>query len=243
MGLKIVTFDTETTGVDTENDRIITCFMRAKEGNEVVFEKDWTIDPGVEVPEEASEVHGMTTEWVKENGRKDVAESISEIVEELETFVGYGYTVGGYNHSFDLAMLDAEIRRSGHVLSGLSLPGARYIDPLVLDRHIDRYRKGGRKLMDVALHYGIMLDDERLHEAQYDVEVTEKLIPKLLNATWNATKSERPEQTPDEFITWLQDKQEEWKREWAEGITKYFAKINKTEDDGSPIVVEGRFPW
>lgn len=37
--MKIVTFDLETTGVDTENDRILTCFMRAKDGGKVVFEQ------------------------------------------------------------------------------------------------------------------------------------------------------------------------------------------------------------
>jgi len=49
--------------------------------------------------------------------------------------------------------------------------------------------------------------------------------------------------TPDEFIYLLQVKQRAWKKEWAEGLTTYFAKQGKREDDGSPIIVSGAFPW
>lgn len=241
--MKLVTFDTETTGVDTESDRIITCFMRAKNGDVIQFEHNWVIDPGVEIPKEASDVHGMSTEWVREHGRKDVDTAIWEIVTNLELYASQGFIVAGYNHSFDLAILDAEVRRRQISPSGLSKLEARYIDPLILDRHIDRFRKGGRKLMDVARHYGIEIEEDKLHEASYDVEVTEQLIPKVLNRVWAETIYDRPAQTPDGFITWLQDKQVEWKKEWAKGITKYFGRVGKKEEDGSPIIVEGRFPW
>ena len=111
MSLKTICFDTETTGVDTDNDRIITCFMRAKDGDKVVFERNWVIDPGVEVPEGASEIHGMTTEWVRENGRKDVEDAILEIWDRLEHFGYKGFVVVGYNSSFDLSILNAEVKR------------------------------------------------------------------------------------------------------------------------------------
>lgn len=97
--------------------------------------------------------------------------------------------------------------------------------------------------MDVARHYGIDIEEEKLHEASYDVEVTEKLIPLVLNKAWRELAQERFDMTPEEFISWLQPKQRQWKKQWAEGITKYFAKQGKTEEDGSPIIVEGGFPW
>lgn len=240
--LKLVTLDCETSGVDVNKDRIITFFMRAKKGEEVVYENNWIINPGIEIPDGAAKVHGMSTEWVQENGRTDVNEAISSILFALEGFAKKDYIVCGYNHSFDLKILDSESKR--HFMDHLTFPDtARFLDPLVIDRHIDRYRKGSRKLADVAKWYGVEVDESLLHDASGDVELTEQLVPKVLNAAWNKLKTEREGMSPDDFITWLQDKQREWKAEWAEHLTEYFAKAGRTEDDGSPIVVSGAFPY
>ena len=243
--MKLITFDTETSGTDTKNDRIVTCFMRAKDGDKVVFERNWVIDPGVEIPKEASDVHGMTTEWVRENGRKDVAEAISEIMETLESFAAHpeeeNYVVAGFNSAFDLAILDAECKR--HLDCDLILEDARYIDPVIFSRVFDKYKKGGHQLITVAKRNGIEIEDERLHAADYDVEVTEKLVPIMLNRAWNELKPLREGLTPDEFVTKLQEWQAEQKKEWARGLTKYFAEQGKREEDWSAIVVDGSFPW
>lgn len=242
--MKIVTFDTETTGVDTENDRILTCFMRAKDGDKVVFEQNWIIDPGVEVPDGAAEVHGMTTEWIREHGRKDVAEAIIEIGNQLETFAHRGYVVCGFNHSFDLATLHAELRRASPNLFGLSLDGTvRYLDPCIFSRCLDKYKKGGHQLITVAKRNGIEIEEDRLHAADYDVEVTEKLVPIMLNRAWKELLDLRKGLTPDEFVSKLQEWQADEKRKWAEGLIRYFAEQGKTEEDGSPIQISGAFPW
>lgn len=242
--MKIVTFDVETTGVDTDNDRILTCFMRAKDGDKVVFEQNWIIDPGVEVPDGAAEVHGMTTEWVREHGRKDVANAIGEIHETLADYGNAEYVVCGFNHSFDLAILEAENRRA--------FPGetwrrfgdkVRYLDPCVFSRVFDKYVKGGHQLITVAKRNGIEIEEDRLHAADYDVEVTEKLVPIMLNRAWKELPELRKGLTPDEFVTKLQGWQADEKRKWAEGLTEYFQSQGKTEEDGSPIKVSGAFPW
>ena len=54
---------------------------------------------------------------------------------------------------------------------------------------------------------------------------------------------ERAGLTPDQFIDKLQVWQAEWKKEWASGLTSYFAKTGKLEEDGSPIVVSDAFPY
>lgn len=245
MGIKTVTFDTETTGVDTENDRIITCFMRAKDGDKVVFEQNWVIDPSVEVPKEASDVHGMTTEWVRENGRKDDAEAIDEIVMELDKYAGWGFLVCGFNQAFDLAILESEAKRhfGADGLALRSRPQTEYLDPVIFSRKFDRFKKGGHQLITVAKRNGIEVEEDRLHAADYDVEVTEKLVPIFLNRAWKELAPLRQGLTPDEFVTKLQEWQAETKKEWADDLTTYFAKQGKTEDDGSPIVVESKFPY
>ena len=42
----------------------------------------------------------------------------------------------------------------------------RVLDPRVLDRHLDRYRKGRRTLTDLCAHYGVTL--EGAHDAAAD---------------------------------------------------------------------------
>lgn len=241
--MKIVTFDTETTGIDTENDRIITCFMRARDGDEIVFEQNWVIDPDVEIPKEASDVHAMTTEWVREHGRKDVGQAIFEIWNVLEDHGDNDFVVAGYNSSFDLAILEAEVRRHGLADYLFKYEGARFIDPVIFSRKLDKYKKGGHQLITVAKRNGLKIEEGRLHAADYDVEVTEKLVKVFLNRAWRELASLREGLTPDEFVTKLQGWQAAEKKEWAEHLTEYFASQGKREDDGSKIVVSGAFPW
>lgn len=245
--MKTVTLDAETTGVDTDNDRIVTFFLRARDEDKVVFEKNWIINAGVEVPKEASDVHGMTTEWLQKNGRTDVATAIEEIVHELSEYGHYGFIICGYNHAFDLAMLEAEAKRYSPGVQALRvkdwLPKYRFIDPAIFSRVFDKYVKGGHKLITVAQRNGIEVEEDRLHAADYDVEVTEKLVKILLNRAWQELADLRLGLSPDEFVTALQKWQADEKRKWAEHTTKYFESTGKTNDDGSKIVVSGAFPW
>lgn len=242
MGLKLLTFDVESSGVDVNKDRILTCYMRAKDGDKVVSDTSRILDPGIEIPEEASQVNGITTKWIREHGSKDVAGEILDIVETLASYVAKGYVVSGFNHSFDLAILEAEHKR--HWGFGLGLPeDTRYLDPCIFSRVFDKYKKGGHQLVTVARRNGVKLEENRLHTADYDVEITEQLVPIMLNRAWKELKEERKRLTPDAFITFLQDWQRVQKRKWADEMTKWFAKKGKTEEDGSPIIVEGRFPF
>lgn len=246
--MKTVTLDAETTGVDTDNDRIITCFLRARDEDKVVFEKNWIINAGVEVPKEASDVHGMTTEWLQENGRTDVATAIEEIVHELSEYGHYNFVICGYNHAFDLAMLEAEAKRYNPGVQALRvkdwLPKYRFIDPAIFSRVFDKYVKGGHKLITVAQRNGIEVEEDRLHAADYDVEVTEKLVKIFLNRAWQELPELRDRaESPDDFVSLLQGWQANEKWKWAEHTTEYFESTGKTNDDGSKIVVSGAFPW
>ena len=46
-------FDTETTGVNTSTDRIVTAALITREGG-VTTERTWLLNPGVEIPVEAA---------------------------------------------------------------------------------------------------------------------------------------------------------------------------------------------
>lgn len=242
MSLRQVCFDIESSGVDVENDRIITCFAQVQDGDKILQTGEWIIDPGIEIPEGASDVHGMTTEWVRENGRKDVSKAVDEIVQFLEDWSRSGHVITGFNHSFDLAMLYHELRRHYGATESLDLNHALFVDPLVIDRAIDKYRRGKRTLEAVCQHYGVPFNPDEAHAADYDVKVTAQLVPKVLNAAVKKLPYLQG-QPPENVLRDLQNLQRTWKEAWAQHLTEFFQKDGKTEEDGSPIIVSGAFPY
>lgn len=164
-------FDTETTGVDVDSDRIVTAALvsRDEAGTRV---RTWLLDPGVEIPEAASAIHGITTEHARTNG-EPAALALEEIASALADAIGGRVPVVAYNAAFDLDILTAELRRHGlaTVSERLGRDVVPVIDPLVLDRAEDRYRPGKRKLVDLCGFYQIA-DAGRLHTADVDVVAT-----------------------------------------------------------------------
>src|SRR5699024_7523158 len=68
------------------------------------------VDPGVDVPEEAANIHGLTTEKVRAEGANNVA-AITQIVKQVTECVTDGQPLVGHNISYDLTVLDRECRR------------------------------------------------------------------------------------------------------------------------------------
>lgn len=72
-----------------------------------------------------------------------------------------------------MCLLDAELRRHGlaTIADRLGRAPVGVIDPLVLDRAVDRFRKGKRKLVDLCAVYGVNESGD-LHTADVDVIAT-----------------------------------------------------------------------
>ena len=159
----LVAFDTETTGLDVESDRIVTAYL----GDGGASDWSWLIDPGIEIPAQAAAIHGITTEKAHTLGRS-AAEAIGEIVDALARALGAGAAIVTYNVAYDFTLLDRECLRYGltSLESQLSGPVGPLVDPLILDRHVDRYRPGRRTLADVCRHYSVTLLDA--HDARSD---------------------------------------------------------------------------
>ena len=180
-------FDTETTGVDPETDRLVTAALVLRADGRTTT-RGWLVDPGVEIPAGASAVHGITTEHARTHGRPP-AEALEEIAEELARAVVAGIPVVAFNAPFDLTLLDRELRRHGlrpltERLAGATRDGVEgtadrppvrdfpVLDPLVLDRAVDRYRRGKRTLGVLCELYGLDTDPATLHTAAADVVAT-----------------------------------------------------------------------
>jgi DNA polymerase III subunit epsilon len=163
-------FDTETTGVDVGTDRIVTAALvrRDATGTHV---RTWLVAPGVEIPAVATAIHGVPTEHAEQFGRPPV-EALAEIATEIVAAARAGVPLVAYNASFDLGLLEAELRRHGlpTVRDRLGGEVCPVVDPLLLDRCEDPEREGRRTLVDLCGVYGV--DTGRLHTADVDVVAT-----------------------------------------------------------------------
>src|SRR4051812_12370111 len=142
----LVGFDLETTGTDVERDRIVTAALIRLEGDgRAAGKQTWLLDPGVPIPDEAAAIHGISTAYVQAHGRPP-ATAIEEITEALAEALRADIPLVVMNARYDLSLLDRECRRHGvrTLTERLGRAPAPVIDPLVLDKHVDRYRKGRR---------------------------------------------------------------------------------------------------
>ncbi|WP_167045996.1 3'-5' exonuclease [Salinibacterium sp. ZJ454] len=156
-------FDLETTGVNVETARIVSAHVGILDTTGTVLEEwTWLADPGVEIPEEATAVHGISTVRARAEGRPP-AEVVGEIVATLRGLFSRGLALTVYNAPYDLTLLNREAVRHG--IPPLELPGP-IIDPLVIDKAMDRYRKGKRTLAAASQVYGVTLSNA--HDAGAD---------------------------------------------------------------------------
>lgn len=172
-------FDTETTGVDVTSDRIVTAALVHRDGAGTLV-RTWLIDPGVEIPPAATAIHGISTQQAREQGLEP-ADALEQIASELTRSLAAGVPVVAYNAAYDLCLLDVELGRHGlaTLAERLGHEPAPVIDPLVLDRAEDRYRRGKRRLGDLCEHYGV-IESGALHSADVDVVATLDVLDALL---------------------------------------------------------------
>jgi len=137
------------------------------------------VNPGIDIPEEATDVHEITTEEVKAEGR-NAPEAIEEITSTLTIQVKHGIPIAAFNAPFDLTILDREARRYGikPLIDRVGENKMLVLDPKIIDKQIDRYRKGKRTLEALCQEYGVPL--ENAHSALNDALAAATLADKLL---------------------------------------------------------------
>lgn len=208
-------FDLETTGVEVTEDRIVTAHVGLLGvGGETLDARSWLCDPGIEIPEGATAVHGITTAHARAHGRA-AAEVVEEVVAALRALFDRGIPVVAYNAPFDFSLLKHEALRHG--LAAITDP-APVIDPLVLDKAHDRYRKGKRTLEVVAAHYAVPLVGA--HEAAADAVAAGRLAQALVRRYGL-----------DGPVAELHTRQIGWARTQAESLTDYFIRIGRLDPE------------
>lgn len=208
-------FDTETTGVEVETARIVTaCVARVGGGSGPDLTR-WLADPGVDIPAEATAIHGVTTEHARAHGWS-AADVVAEIEARLSAAWRDGLPVVGFNVCYDLSLLDRELRR--HHDRPLAVGGA-VVDPLVIDRRFDRYRRGSRKLDAMCGHYGVAQDGA--HDAANDAVAAARLAWKQAKVLPGLAAMSLAELTAA---------QTSWYAEWAFQFCEYLAVRGRTDD-------------
>ena len=168
LGRTMYSLDTESTSLDTESARVITLTLGRSTSPGHWSPKSYLLDPGVEIPAEATAVHGITTEHAQKEGMQP-GHALHEVWLWL-TQIATGRTpLVIFNAPYDLTLLDREFRR--HL--GEPLPtGLIVLDTLVLFRRFD-WTTGGRSLGKLAARYGITFP---AHDAEADALASLRLL-------------------------------------------------------------------
>jgi len=201
-------FDLETTGRDPSKALIVTATIVMVDGEGTARSSaEWLLDPGVPIPEEAAEVHGVTTARAQAEGMP-AAQGITEILETLRDLFRAGIPVIAFNGVYDFTVMDREARRHGLT----PLDPKPVLDPFVLDRQMDRFRKGKRTLSVVSEHYGVTLENAHTSAADALAGVH---VADALARTYDRLRIDPAE---------LHERQVTWKAEQAASFEEYLRR-------------------
>lgn len=214
---RIAVFDTETTGLDLQTARIVTATVVELDvsGNVIVDRPEWLADPEIEIPEAASNVHGITTEIAKAQGR-NYKEVVSEILDVLRDCFDRGIPVVAYNAPYDFTILYHQAIALGLEPIGSPSP---VIDPLVIDKTFDKYRRGKRKLDIVAEFYQVTLDDA--HNSKADAIAAGRVGLAVMKNHLDKLPASATE-LHDSQISWAKEIDESFAKWMIENVDKDF---------------------
>lgn len=194
----MLAYDLETTGLTYGQDQIVTAALALIRPGEKPTLMDWLLAPTIDIPEKATEVHGITTEYAREHGQ-DPAAALERITATLATVMGEGVPAVGANLQFDFTHLDRQCRAFGVEPLAERMGGRIFpvIDVYVIDRcnEYDEYRngpgtppslRGGTKYLKarnrkldtgLAPYYGVRV--ENAHNAVADALIAARVAYKM----------------------------------------------------------------
>lgn len=206
MTYRPIYFDTETTGIRSDKDRIIELAAFDPEENRTFVQ---LINPGFPIPSEATAIHNITDAMVKDAPNfKQVAEMFIAFCPEKAVLIAHN------NDAFDKLFLLAESKRAG-----IAFPAYEYLDTLKWAR---KYRPDlpRHTLQSLREVYGIpsnqahrALDDvivlHRVFSSMIDdipIEMVMKLLSKaktISRMPFGKHQGKPLEEVPKHYISWL----------------------------------------
>lgn len=221
----MLALDFESSGIDAHTVRAVQVAIARIRPGQGAESMTWIIDPGIEVPEQASAIHGITTARCRAEGEQPRL-VLERVADAIVDWFGKGLPLVAFNASYDCTLLEAELARHG-LPSITETMGdfAPVIDPYVLDKHISR-RRGPRKLVNQCEHYNVRIDGA--HDAGHDALAAARVAWRI---------GQTSPQLAAMSLRDLHEAQIGWAREQADSLRAYFDSKN-IEHDG----VDGTWP-
>ncbi len=155
-----IVLDTETTGLESRDHRVIEIGCIEMRGRRFVGEQRWYLNPDRDSDPGALEVHGLTTAFLADKPR------FSQIVDELINLLR-GAEIIIHNAPFDVGFLDAEFQRAGRPERVAQLGKVTDTVPMAKKLH-----PGQRASLDaLCKRYGVDNSHRELHGALLDARL------------------------------------------------------------------------
>lgn len=165
MNLKLerplVFFDLETTGVNIGTDRIVEISILKVHPNGNKESYTWLVNPEIEIPAEATAVHGITNEKVvTEPTFKELAAKVSDLIADCD--------LAGFNSNrFDIPLLAEELMRAG---IDFDMDNRKAVDVQVI------YHKKEKRNLSAGYQFYFGKELEGAHSAKADTLATYEIL-------------------------------------------------------------------
>ena len=157
----LIIFDLETTGINLIQDRIVEISLIKVTPDGQTTTKTRRINPGMHIPEEATAIHHISDEDVKDEPTfRQIAKSLAKYFE--------GCDIAGFNSNrFDIPMLDQEFQRAD---VDFDFSKANFVDVQTIF-----HKKEPRNLV-AAYKFYCGKDLENAHSATADTQATYEVL-------------------------------------------------------------------
>jgi DNA polymerase-3 subunit epsilon len=157
----IVFFDLETTGINIGTDKIVEISILKVFPNGNKESKTWLVNPEVEIPKEASDIHGITNEQVvTEPTFKELAPQVNELIADCD--------LAGFNSNrFDIPLLAEELMRVG---IDFNMNNRKAIDVQVI------FHKKEQRTLSAGYQFYCGKELEGAHGAEADTKATYEIL-------------------------------------------------------------------
>lgn len=178
--MKVIYFDTETTGLDFTENHIIELAMLIVEDGRIVEQYDEFINVGYDLPSKITEITGITDEML-------IVEGVSEksVAEDLKNALTPGTLMIAHNCQFDLSFVYSLLKRHYPLEADRIVGNLDWLDTVTVLK--DR-KEFPHKLIDAVKYYGI--EEVNFHRAIDDTKALYDVVQAMV--------SERPDL--DEYI-------------------------------------------
>jgi DNA polymerase-3 subunit epsilon len=182
----LVVCDAETTGLSITDDRIVSfATVRIDDNGLVTRAREWLVNPGIPIPRQASDVHGILDADVKD------CPTFKEVAEEIATSLSY-CAIAGYNvERYDMPLLANEFARVGMK--------APWDDKTVVVDAMQLFRKLAPHSLAGAVRFYTGREHDAAHDAMGDVLATVDVLQAMV------VRHQLP-QTPAELSSYYGDR-------------------------------------